>query len=191
VSLREIRIAAGQRNSSALQFHFGGRAGLLQAFGERHLPRLAALQEQLHARCVAEGRQDDVAALVEMLVRPTAEYLRLGPSERAWVKVAAELAGGPDVALADVVTHVPAVVLQVGASLYEHLAATLGPRLAVERIVAVASACNHLCADRARVEDAPTSSGAAVVRPVLPFDDWLANLLDMAVAAMLAPIRRR
>ena len=191
VSLREIRIAAGQRNSSALQFHFGGRDGLLRALAERHLPRLAAQQERLYARFVSEGRADDVVALVELLVRPTAEYLRLGSSERAWVKVSASLAGKPDVALADVMAHVPAIALHAGASVHEHLAATLGSALAVERIVAVTSACNHLCADRARAEDTPPSPAAAVVRPALPFDDWVRNLVDMAVAAMLAPARGR
>ena len=190
VSLREIRIAAGQRNSSALQFHFGGRDGLLRAVAERHLPRMAALQERLYADILAEGRRDDLAALVEVLVRPQADYLRLGPSQRAWVKMVAELGARPDVSLSQVTDHVPAIALHAGATVHEHLAATLGPTLAVERILAVTTASNHLCADRARAEDAgrPAHGG---VRPLLPFDVWRANLLDMAVAALLAPVLER
>ena len=191
VSLREIRIAAGQRNSSALQFHFGGREGLLGALADRHLPRLGAVEARVRADLVAAGRGDDVVGLVEVLVRPMAEYLRLGPSERAWVRVCAEQSGRPGVAVVDVLDHVSPIVLHAGAAVYEHLAATLGGPLAIERIVAVSTACNHLCADRARVEGAPPSSGRGEVRPPLPFDDWLANLLDMAVAAMLAPAAHR
>jgi len=39
VSLSQIRIAAGQRNPSAIQFHFGDRMGLLRAVSERHMPQ--------------------------------------------------------------------------------------------------------------------------------------------------------
>ena len=191
VSLREIRIAAGQRNSSALQFHFGGRDGLLLALAERHLPRLAALQERLYADLVAAGRREDFDGLVEVLVRPQADYLRLGASERAWTKVCAEQAARPEVVLADVLGHAPAVALHVGTAVHEWLAPRLGSGLAIERIVAVATACLHLCADRARVEDAAAGSSAGPVRPALPFDQWRANLLDMAVAAMGAPVRDR
>jgi hypothetical protein len=189
VSLREIRMAAGQRNSSALQFHFGGRDGLVLALFQRHMPRIVAIQERLYADLVAEGRRDDVAGLVEVLVRPNADYLRAGPSARAWVQVCAELVARPDLAVADVIGHAPAVALRAGVALHEHLAATLGVALATERILAVTTAAYHLCADRARAEDAPAQ--AAPVRPVLRFDEWRANLLDMAVAAMTAPVRAR
>jgi AcrR family transcriptional regulator len=189
VSLREIRLAAEQRNSSALQFHFGGRDGLLAALTDRHLPRVSALQERLSADVVAAGRRDDTAALIEVLVRPNADYLVQGPSERAWVKVCATLAGRPDVALADVLHNAPAVALHVGATVHEHLATTLGPALAIERLMAVSTATLHLCADRARAEDAPAAAEAPA-RPLLPFEAWRDNLLDMAVAAMTAPARR-
>jgi AcrR family transcriptional regulator len=190
VSLREIRIAAGQRNSSALQFHFGDRPGLMQAVAERHLPRVAALQEQLYTDAVAEGRRDDPAALVEVLVRPWADYLRLGSSPRAWVKISAELAARPGVTLAAAIGHVPAIAVHAGATLHEHLAASMGSTLATERILAVTTASHHLCADRARDEDAGRPA-PGVVRPRLPFEAWRANLLDMAVAAVLAPVRAR
>ena len=190
VSLREIRIGAGQRNSSALQFHFGGRDGLLLALSERHMPRIAELQERLYARVVADGRHGDVAALVEVLVRPYADYLRAGPSQRAWVKVCADRVGRPDIAMTDVIGHAPAVALHVGATLYEHLAPALGGALATERLVAVTTAAHHLCADRARAEDAAPPA-ARTVRPLLPFEAWRANLVDMAVAAMTAPARDR
>src|SRR3954447_12171687 len=78
VSLREIRIAAGAKNTAAMQFHFGDREGLLQALVDRHMPRIAEIQERLYDRLVAESREDDTRALVEVLVRPSAEYLTLG-----------------------------------------------------------------------------------------------------------------
>lgn len=190
MSLREIRLAAGQRNNSALQFHFGDRDGLVLALAQRHLPRIDTARGQMYAELVAEGRDTDIAALVEVMVRPDAEYLRRGPSERAWTKIYAELGTRPDVTLQDVLEHTPAVLLQAGVSLHDQLARRIGGDLAVERLTSVLTACSHLCADRARFEDAPPGPEPRLARPVLPFEAWLANLLDMAVGALLAPARR-
>lgn len=184
VSLREIRIAAGQRNSSALQFHFTDRDGLLLALAQRHLPRLAAIREELHATLLASGRVDDIAGLVEVLVRPTAEYLRRGPSERAWVKISAERFARPETRLSDVADHAEPVAIDVGTRLLDRLARGLDRDLALERLLSVLVATQHLCADRARLEDTPP---AAVDRRPLPFDRWLANLLDMALGALTSP----
>ena len=184
VSLREIRIAAGQRNSSALQFHFTDRDGLLLALAQRHLPRVTALRQDLYAALVAAGREADLAGLVELLVRPTAEYLRHGPSERAWVKISAERFARPETRLSDVAAHADAVGMDVGSRLLDRLTRDLDADVALERLLSVLIATQHLCADRARLEDAPPDS---LDRPRLPFDRWLANLLDMAVGALAAP----
>jgi AcrR family transcriptional regulator len=187
VSLKEIRLAAGQRNSSALQFHFGDRDGLRLALAQRHLPRIASLQQEFYRRLVEEGRQDDLAGLVEVLVRPIAEYVRRGPSERAWLRIAAADLGRPEIAPQDLVDHSPPLAVHVGATIHAQLGAVIRPEVAGDRILYVVIACHHLCADRARLEDLPPGARR---RPILSFEVWLDNLLDMAVAAMTAPRRR-
>lgn len=47
VSLREITREANQRNSTALQYHFGGRDGLLRAIIERHMETVAVRRAAL------------------------------------------------------------------------------------------------------------------------------------------------
>jgi AcrR family transcriptional regulator len=188
VSMREIRLAAGQRNTSALQFHFGDRDGLLLALAQRHLPEVTAIQEQLYAKLVAEQRSHELEGLLEVLVRPNADYLHRGRSARAWVKLSAELAARPGLGLADVLDHAPAIALHAGVTLHERLAQDVGPELATERLVAVVGAAHHLCADRARAEDAAPAA-LRFGRPPLAYDAWLGNLLDMAVGALLAPAR--
>src|SRR5580765_2913922 len=81
VSLREVRIAAGARNTAAMQFHFGDREGLYQALMDRHLPRIAQIQQRLFDDMLEQNGPDDARALVEVLVRPTIDYLASGPSE--------------------------------------------------------------------------------------------------------------
>jgi hypothetical protein len=156
------------------------------ALAQRHVPRVTAIQEELHAALVAAGREDDLAGLVEVLVRPTAEYLRRGPSERAWVKISAERFARPEVGLADLADHAHPVGVEVGTRVLERIARDLDvdADVALERLLSVLVATHHLCADRARLEDTPP---AAVARRRLPFDRWLANLLDMAVGALSAP----
>ncbi|MDQ1521575.1 MAG: hypothetical protein QOI55_2648 [Actinomycetota bacterium] len=69
VSLREINRAAGQRNASALQYHFGDRNGLVRAVIEKHRadtdPRRHALLDQYEADGVV-----DLRALAAALVLP-------------------------------------------------------------------------------------------------------------------------
>lgn len=73
MSLREVQAAAGQRNKSAAQYHFGSRTGLIEAIvatrmgpiNEGRLARLEALD--------ATGRTPTVRQLVEVLVVPLAE----------------------------------------------------------------------------------------------------------------------
>jgi len=68
VSLRQIGAAAGARNNSAAQYHFGDRAGLVRAIFER---RMGPLDERRLA--ILSDRPDpDLPALVRALVDPLA-----------------------------------------------------------------------------------------------------------------------
>jgi AcrR family transcriptional regulator len=188
VSLREIRLASGQSNNSALHFHFGDRDGLLLALAQRHLPRVAAIQERLYAEVIAAGRRHDPAALVEVLVRPTVEYLRRGPGERAWVQIAAEQSARPERKLAEFIEHAPAVSLTVGVDLQEILARSMSRSAALERLLSMGRITMHLCADRARLIDArPERSGTGQSRPMLADDTWGHDVVAMIVGAVLAP----
>lgn len=185
VSLREIRIAAGQRNTSALQFHFGGVDGLVRALAERHMPAIGARQERLRAELTPSDRSARPEALIEVMVRPWADYVTQGPGARSWVRIAAELAARPERLWLEFRDRSPTVMVEVGAELLDHIAKRLGPRLGLDRMMRVNLATLHLCADRARIEDASRSSEMHV----LGHDDWAADLVDMAIAAMLAPSR--
>ena len=183
VSLSEIRIASGARNTAAIQFHFGNRDGLLDALVERHMTSIAAIQHALYAEVVAGGRTDDGRSLVEVLVRPVADYLTRGPSERAWVKIMAELGQVPDLRLDQMAHAAPPAAQAAGAVLYELLTLEMPAELATERLVALALIAVHLCANRARLDDDPEQSRAHV-------DDeaFVENLVDMTTAAIFAPV---
>ncbi|MFD4293497.1 TetR/AcrR family transcriptional regulator [Rhodococcus sp. NPDC058532] len=75
VSMRDIASAAGQKNNSAVQYHFGGRDGLIFEVFRRRMATVNAAREQFIATIDAEGRGKDVRALVEAVVVPLADYI--------------------------------------------------------------------------------------------------------------------
>lgn len=74
VSLREIQRAAGVRNVVALQYHFGDRAGLLQALMDKHNRDVDARRHALLDRFAATDMLE-IRGLAEALVLPLASKL--------------------------------------------------------------------------------------------------------------------
>jgi AcrR family transcriptional regulator len=75
VSLRDVSAAAGQRNHSAAQYHFGDRHGLVSAVYEA---RMALVDERRQARLDAmdaAGRERDLVALAEAVLVPLLEVV--------------------------------------------------------------------------------------------------------------------
>ncbi len=73
VPLRDIAIAAGQRNNSAVQYYFGSRDGLIDAVVEHRMPALDARRLELLADHEATGDAHDPRVLVDLLARPMIE----------------------------------------------------------------------------------------------------------------------
>ncbi len=93
VSMREVVRAADQRNSNAVQYHFGDRDALLSAvLAPQHElvgARRAALLDELDADPDASLR-----AIVGALVRPSAAMLA-EPDGRDYLRIQAELIADP------------------------------------------------------------------------------------------------
>ena len=70
VRVREINQLAGQRNSSALHYHFGSRDGLLDEIKLSHRTPIEARRIAMLDGLERDGRTDDLRALVETLVLP-------------------------------------------------------------------------------------------------------------------------
>jgi AcrR family transcriptional regulator len=79
VSLREIGIAAGQRNNGATQYHFGDKDALVVAIFERRAAEVDARRLELLEEALAAGR-DGVRDLLAAFVVPLAEQVGRGRS---------------------------------------------------------------------------------------------------------------
>lgn len=88
VSMREVGRAAGQRNTNAVQYHFGDRRALLLAVLEPHHDLVAARRNAL-----LDGMEHDdpsLRSLAEALVRPSAAMLG-EPGGPEYLRIVSEL----------------------------------------------------------------------------------------------------
>jgi len=94
VSLREITVAAGVRNSTALQYHFGTREGLVRAVLKKHFAGIEVHRNALLDEYEREGT-DDLRTLVAAYVRPLAAKLIDEDGGRAYLRITAQLVNRP------------------------------------------------------------------------------------------------
>jgi AcrR family transcriptional regulator len=87
VSLREIAIAAGQRNVSAATYHFGSKRELIEAILERHtLPIQDGWDPVL-----ANGQPPTLQQLIQLLVKPLVDKMDDPDGGRCYLELCAEL----------------------------------------------------------------------------------------------------
>ncbi len=96
LTVQAVQDAAGQRNKSAVQYHFGGRQGLVNALVAA---RMGPANERRTAMLLALGPEASVRELVEVLVVPMIESV-LGRDPSYWARFLVQAIGDPGTGLA-------------------------------------------------------------------------------------------
>lgn len=94
VSMREITREAGQKNSTALQYHFGGREGMLRALVDLYVPRISLRRHTLLDHLATRDDltlRDGASMLATPLIAELAD-----PGGRDFLQVAAQLVNRSD-----------------------------------------------------------------------------------------------
>jgi AcrR family transcriptional regulator len=184
VPLRDINELAGQRNASALHYHFGGRPELVKAIIDRY-----RLSDAEHAAIEAELRAGphEVREVVQGLVDRSCAWLAT-PDGRDYIRVVFQfvirlplrqtlLEGTEPPSLASV---------RAQADLIHEALPELPAQLVRERAVASFDLVLLQVAERARIIDDEGGHG------LLPEHDWKSNLVDMATGLLTyAPTEAR
>lgn len=91
VSTRMIAKHAGQKNSSALQYHFGDKDGLLSAILDYRLGPINESRNQRLRKLLARTRRPTIHELVAVFVEPLSEQLRKPMGETAYLSLLSQL----------------------------------------------------------------------------------------------------
>ncbi|MCU1393909.1 MAG: TetR family transcriptional regulator [Ilumatobacteraceae bacterium] len=174
VSLREINSAAGQKNSTALQYHFGDRQGLLRAVLRKHTPAIDAARMAMLDAYVVRG-VDDLRELAAALVRPSAAKLSDADGGRAYLQISGQVLNRPELRFDERTTSNP----RDSINRWRQLVGPLLPDLAVRRLHHRFTAIRVSAAELARrASDSPRR------------DDQLftSHLVDLVAALLAAPV---
>ena len=175
-SLVEITRQAGQRNRGAVHYHFGGRDGLLVAVLDEHAGFLAARQGELLA-AARTTPDDDLAAVIEAVVRPAVELAEAGWRGRCYLAILGELVEQDPATQGEQVAA--ALVRTGGYEVYELLARrmpALADDLLTELLALLTSFVLGSVARRARAVETPGG------RPQLAADRFAAHLVVLTSA---------
>jgi AcrR family transcriptional regulator len=174
VSLREITAAAEVRNATALQYHFGDRAGIVRAVLAKHHGDIEAHR---HRRLddYQSYPDGDLRTLVGAFVRPAASKLSDPDGGRAWLRVMAQVVNRPDLDRRDAPDRSPDDSVDRWRSLVaEHL-----PEVAVRRL--------HRRFTAIRITHVELARRAA--QPPARRDDlFISHLVDLVTAVLSAPL---
>jgi TetR/AcrR family transcriptional regulator, regulator of cefoperazone and chloramphenicol sensitivity len=175
VTAREILQAAGQRNVSAINYHFGSRDGVLNAILVRHGDPTDVARGELLAQCGRDAKSRD---LIAALVLPYAAHLA-NPSGRDYLRIVAQLSAvftawrEPNPGTG---AHVREIL-----GMLEMRPKGLSPAIRRERVVELIMLMTVAMAERARVIEA----GRTVELDEASFN---ANLTDVLVGVLEAPL---
>ena len=175
VTTRQITEAAQQRNTSAVSYHFGSREGLLLELLAR---RGGPVDDERGALRSRLGDVPAVPDLLRCLVVPYCDLL-LSEEGRSYVRIVAQLRG-----------RFAVWRVESDAATSEHLRSVLDEiearpdapaELRRERVIALIMVMTATTAERARrIDDG--------LEPALDHESFVANLIDMCSALVLAPV---
>lgn len=165
--IRELNELAGQRNASALHYHFGSREGLVRAIYLRHSAVIDAARAE---RLDSIGSHASLLEIVAVILGPMADHLDHAEG-RDYLRILAQHLLGE--------VEPPAVVRAF--ELARQRLADMPERIRDARLLSMLLAGVTLLAERARaIEDGD----------FLEFDAeaFTSNLVDMATGMLTAPV---
>ena len=135
VSTREIAREAGQKNHSAINYHFGSRAALIEAILDYRMTPLNTTRQRRIEKLRAQGREHDIRGLLEVIVEPFAEELLLPPEQSYYLQLLAQLMSQQEwQSLFTSKQQRSSAVLEAGGLLTELLQQTVSTEIALERL---------------------------------------------------------
>lgn len=113
ISIRDILAHAGQKNESALQYHFKNLSGLLKALRTARTQEVAARRQQYLEALLAETPELDLRQICEVMVMPAYHLAKTSTTFKTYIQ-----AFGHELMTADR-EHLEAYTQSLGSSAFE------------------------------------------------------------------------
>ena len=185
VSLREITREAGQKNASALHYHFGSRDGLIEAIFEKRMRLIDRNRMRLLDEMEREGRLTDVRCVAEAVSRPTAELLGQSDWSGNYIKFLTEMFLSSDDSIDDFVRGRLDGGLRRSFEILKGLLPDIPENVLRQRFIMMMRAGTYSLADI----DAHRRRMEAQGRP-FDMQRAIETLIDMWVGGISAPLRK-
>jgi AcrR family transcriptional regulator len=183
ISARQIALAAGQRNQSAVHYHFGSKVSLIEAL---HVLRMAAINERRRAMLLEiennAGRTGDLRAWIGAVAIPLAEWTAETPGGGYYVRFLAHLFADRHRRDVLIGRGEEAAVLRYIFRAIRALIPELPEPLWSERLSLIVGSMINALAARERMRAARDAGWRTLSDAA-----FLSNLLDIAVAVLVAP----
>ncbi len=183
VSLRQINVAAGQKNSSAAHYHFGSKGALILSIYEQRMEKVNERRVEQLREAITAGIQHDVRTLVSVIVQPIVAEIDADETGGNYIRFMAQAIGHPQLDLLKLQTQEHSGGLADTINLlYEALPdipkVLVGQRfgLALEQIV-------HGLADREKLRNAQKTGPFEIDAEL-----FVQNLIDVITGSMSAPV---
>lgn len=183
VSLNRIRNEANERNSSALNYYFGSKEGLIEAILAYRMHHINARRLELLSKVDCSDRERGVRSVVRAIVIPFAEQLDGRSGERNYVRFVAQVYSNPDHNITALLHNQNASGVRKAIQLLRNLLHDLPPQITNQRIELVQSLVIHALANRER---AIAVGHTELARASM--DTFVDTLITMATAGLLAPL---
>lgn len=179
VPIREIHERAGQRNASAIQYHFGSKQELIRAILDRHA---LGDDEIVQIRADLKQRREDPRAVVEAIVRRISGYLVTDES-RDYVRLVFQLLVRAPLRkdLEAGIEHPDLLSFEAEANVIRTCVPQLPRQVIQERALAGITFIVLQVAERAKTIDDDQ------MEPLLDEQEFVSNLVDMTTALLTAP----
>jgi AcrR family transcriptional regulator len=182
VSSRQIALAAGQRNQSAIRYHFGTMDDVLRALLRSRVSEINQRRAALLTEMEESGQPPELRGLIRAIAVPLAEKVASGPQGSNFVRFLAHLFSDRRRRDLWLTEGEEAGLLRRIYREVRLLAPEMPEALWNERLRMMIGGIIHSLADRERfrtVRRAPRS---------LNNDAFLSNLIDAGIAIVTAPI---
>ena len=182
VSLRQINIAAGQRNSSAATYHFGSKEALIAGMFEYRMDRINRRRLQRLDEVSKTGQDHNVRLLVQAIILPIVEEIEQSEGGSHYIRCEAQYLRHPRVDFFSLWRSEHSEGIQ---RIWQLLKATLSgvPEIVLgQRFGMIMELILHSLADReifCLVAESSNDFNAAA---------FLNNLIDTCATALTAPV---